>query len=112
VNGLDAKLKANTKALEEAQTRLATSESKHNEEVAVAKHAASQAIKEAEARAATMEDALAKIGQKQSKREETAAERLNALSTSFGSKCFPPLRLYFSFCMNLCCPLHLVMQQN
>jgi hypothetical protein len=39
-----------------------------------------------EARAAITEDALAKIGQEQSKREETAAERLNAFSTSFGSK--------------------------
>jgi hypothetical protein len=86
VKGLDAKLKANTKALEEAKTRLAASDAKHKEELVVAKQAVAQAIKEAEARAAVVEDALAKFGQNQSKREETAAERLNALSTSFGSK--------------------------
>jgi hypothetical protein len=40
VKGLDAKLKDNTKALEEAQTRLATSKAKHKEEVVAAKHAA------------------------------------------------------------------------
>jgi hypothetical protein len=101
VKGLDAKLRANTKALEEAQTHLAASEAKHKEEVLAAKQAASHAIKEAEARAATTEDALAKIGQEQSKHEETAAERLNPLSTSFGSKCFLPLILCFSLCINV-----------
>jgi predicted nucleic acid-binding Zn-ribbon protein len=101
VKGLDAKLKANTKALEEAQTHLAASEAKHKEEVVAAKQGASHAIKEAEARASTMEDALAKIGQEQSKHEETAAKRLNPLSTSFGSNCFLPLRLCFSLCINV-----------
>jgi hypothetical protein len=84
--GLYAKLKANTKALEEAKTCLVASDAKHKEEFVVARQAIAQAIKEAEARAAVVEDALAKFGQNQSKREEIAAERLNALSTSFGSK--------------------------
>jgi hypothetical protein len=110
VKGLDAKLKSNTKALEEAPTRLAASEAKHKEEFSTAKHTVSQAIEEA--RAATAEDALAKIVRRQSKREEMVAECINALSTSFGSKCFLPLRLYFPFCMNLCRPLYFMMQEN
>jgi hypothetical protein len=73
VIGLDAKLKANNKALEEAQTRLSASEAKHKEELAAANQATAQAIKEAEARAAAAEDALAKIGQERSKRKETVA---------------------------------------
>jgi hypothetical protein len=44
----------------------------------------------------TYQDSLAKIGQERSKREEMAAGRLNALSTSFGSKSFLPLRFHFS----------------
>jgi hypothetical protein len=41
VKGLEAKLTANTKALEEAQTRLAAIEVKRKEEVVAVKHAAS-----------------------------------------------------------------------
>jgi chromosome segregation ATPase len=92
VKGLDAKLKANKRALKEAQTHLDASDI---EELAAAKQAAAQAVKEAEARAATAEDALAKVGQECSKREETTAKRMNDLSTSFGSKSFQSLKLYF-----------------
>jgi hypothetical protein len=88
MKGLDAKLKASSKALEEAQTCLGAAEARHKEELATAKQATAQAVKEAEARAATVEDALAKVGQKQSKHEEAVVKRLDVLSTSFGSKCF------------------------
>jgi hypothetical protein len=86
VKGLEAKLTSNTKALEEAQAQLAVVETRHKEELAAAKNAASQAVKEAEARAIKAEDALAKSTQEQSQREETAIARLNALSVAFGSK--------------------------
>jgi hypothetical protein len=58
VKGLDAKLKANNKAIEEAQTCLAAAEAKHKEELATAKQAAARAVKEAEERAAAAEDAF------------------------------------------------------
>jgi hypothetical protein len=99
VKGLEGKLTANTKALEEAQTRLVATEVKRKEEVAAAKHAASQAIKEAEARASNVEDALAKSSQGQSQSKETTIDR--ALSTSFGSKCLLSLRFCFSICTNV-----------
>jgi hypothetical protein len=96
VKGLDAKLKANKRALKEAQTCLDAFEAKHKEELVVAKQATARAVKEAEARATTVEDALAKVGKERSKHEEIAAKRLNDLLTSFGSKSFLPLKLYFS----------------
>jgi hypothetical protein len=86
VEGLEAKLRANTKALEEAQAQLAAIENKHKEELADTKNVASQAVKEADARAVEAESALAKTAQKHSKCEEAAIDRLNALSVAFGSK--------------------------
>jgi hypothetical protein len=62
--GLEAKLKASSKALGEAQTRPGAAKARHKEEMATAKQVAVQAVKEAEARAAAAEDALAKVGQK------------------------------------------------
>jgi hypothetical protein len=83
---LEAKLSANSKALEEAQARLSAIETKHKEDLAATKNAASQALKDAEARAIKGEDALVKSTQDQSQHEETAIDRLNALSIAFGSK--------------------------
>jgi hypothetical protein len=97
VKGLEAKLTSNTKALEEAQTRLAAIEVKRKEEIAAAKHAATQVIREVEVRASKAEDALAKISQEQSRREEMAIARLNSLSTTFGSTCLLSLR----FCSSI-----------
>jgi hypothetical protein len=63
VNDLKAKLKASTKALEEAKPRLAAAEAKRTKEVAAAKCTATQAIKKAEAQAAKAEKALAEVVQ-------------------------------------------------
>jgi hypothetical protein len=57
VKVLEAKLSANTKALEEADT-------KHAEEVVVANFAATQVVKEAKARAIKAEKALAEVTQR------------------------------------------------
>jgi ElaB/YqjD/DUF883 family membrane-anchored ribosome-binding protein len=86
VEGLEAKLKAKIKALEEAQAQLAANVATHKEELAAAKNAASQAVKEAQERAAKAEEALMKNAQEQTKCEETTIIRLNDLWTSFGSK--------------------------
>jgi hypothetical protein len=61
VKGLDAKLKANKKSYEEAQACLVASKVKHKEELAAAKQVATQIVKKAEARAAAMEDHLARL---------------------------------------------------
>jgi Skp family chaperone for outer membrane proteins len=74
--GLEAKLSASNKALEEAKTRLAAAEAKRIEGVAAV-----------EARASKAEKALAEANQRQSKREQAVLERIDALSTSFGCKC-------------------------
>jgi predicted site-specific integrase-resolvase len=73
---LEDKLSANTKALEEANTKCA-------EEVAAA-----QAVKEAEERAFKAEKALVEVTQRQSKREEAIVKHIDALLTSFSSKCY------------------------
>jgi hypothetical protein len=101
VKGLEAKLSANTKALKEAETR-------HIEEMATAKLAATQAVKEEEERAVKAEKALAEVTQRQTKHEEAAVKRLNALSTSFGSKIFLifsdcPFSTYMCFDCNVSC---------
>jgi hypothetical protein len=76
---LEAKLSANTKALEEADT-------KHAEEVATAKLVATQAVKEVKERVVKAEKALAEVTQRQSNHEEAVVKRIDALSTSFGNK--------------------------
>jgi hypothetical protein len=60
--------------LKDAQTRLATVEAKCKQDVAAA-----------EARAAKAEKNLAEAGQKQAKREQAVVERIDSLSTLFGS---------------------------
>jgi hypothetical protein len=72
--GLEAKLIAISKALKDAQTHLATVEAKCKQDVAAA-----------EARAAKAEKNLAEAGQKQAKREQAVVERIDSLSTLFGS---------------------------
>jgi septal ring factor EnvC (AmiA/AmiB activator) len=64
--GLQAKLFANTKALKDVETRLSA----------------------VEARAAKAEKDLAKVNQRQTKREQAIVECIDALSTSFGSEYF------------------------
>jgi Fe2+ transport system protein B len=78
-SALEAKLKASTKALGEA-------DKKHADEVAATKLAADRAVKEAEARETKAKKALAKISKKQSQREEAVAKRIDDLLTTFGIK--------------------------
>jgi hypothetical protein len=56
----------------------------------------------AEARSAKAEKALAEANQRQTKREHATVERIDALSTSFGSEYFLVFRLYF-FCYDVTC---------
>jgi hypothetical protein len=76
---LEAKLKATTKALGEA-------DKKHAEEVVATKLAADWAVKEAEARATKAEKGIAEVSKKQSRREEAIVKCIDDLLTSFGSK--------------------------
>jgi biopolymer transport protein ExbB/TolQ len=78
-SALEAKLKATTKALEEAHKKCA-------KEVAATKLAANQAVKEVEARAINAEKALAKVSKRQTQHEEAVVKRIDDLLTSFGSK--------------------------
>jgi hypothetical protein len=78
-NVLEAKLKATTKALEEA-------DKKHTKEGAATKLAANHAVQEAEARAIKAEKSLAKVSQSQSKCEEVVVKCIDDLLTSIGSK--------------------------
>jgi hypothetical protein len=69
---LEAELKASVEAWESANA---------------AKVSAEKAAKLAEARAKKVEKALADAHQKQAKREQSMAERLDKISVSIGSKC-------------------------
>jgi chromosome segregation ATPase len=71
VASLEAKLKATSKALKEADA---------------AKASANKAAKAAEARAIKAEKALAEVSQKPAKREEDVVKQLDAILTSVGSK--------------------------
>jgi biopolymer transport protein ExbB/TolQ len=70
---LEAGLKTTSQALKDAN---------------IAKASAEKAAKTAEAKAKKAEKALAEIAQKQSNREGTGIERLDAICTSVGSKFF------------------------
>jgi hypothetical protein len=89
-NGLEAKLKATTKAMGEANKKCA-------EEVVATKLVVDQAGKEAEARAITAKKALAELSKKQTQREEAVVKRIDDLLTSFGSKCSLPVVLHYCF---------------
>jgi 4-hydroxyphenylpyruvate dioxygenase-like putative hemolysin len=103
---LEAKLKAITKAMGEA-------DKKHAKEVAATILAAGWVVKEAEARMTKAKKNLAKVSKKQSRREEAVIKRIDDLLTSFGSKyrlTMSSLVLLLSLCiLNGYFP---VMQQN
>jgi hypothetical protein len=97
--GLEAKLIASSKALKDAQTRLATIEAKCKKDVATA-----------EAKAAKAKKNLAKARQKQAKRKLAVVERVDSLSMMFGSTYdFPvqvslfPFLVYLGECRLSCC---------
>jgi hypothetical protein len=95
-SALEAKLKANTKALGEADKKCA-------KEVAATEFATDQAVKEAEARAIKAEKSLAEVLKRQTQCEEVVVKRINDLLTSIGSKCSLPVDLYCLLCfVDLC----------
>jgi Flp pilus assembly protein TadB len=104
-NALEAKLKATTKALEEA-------DNKHAKEVAATKLASYQADKEAEARDNKAKRALAEVSQRQTKREEAVVKRIDHLMTSFGSKCCLAVVFVFSVSMYILIIYVSMMQQS
>jgi hypothetical protein len=73
-SALEAKLKASVEAWESANA---------------AKVYAEKAAKSAETRAKKAKKALADAHQNQAKREQSVVKRLDGMSTSVGSKCFP-----------------------
>jgi membrane protein involved in colicin uptake len=103
---LEAKLKTTTKALEEANNKRA-------EEVASAKLAADQAVKEVEARAIKAKKPVAEVSQKQSKHEEAIVKCIDDLLTSFGSKCRHAV-IFVVLLLSICIPTVyiFVMQQR
>jgi ethanolamine utilization cobalamin adenosyltransferase len=72
---LEVKLTASSKALKDAQTRLAVVEDKCKKDVPAT-----------EAKAAKEERSLAEAKQRQAKHEQAVVERINSLSKLFGSK--------------------------
>jgi Skp family chaperone for outer membrane proteins len=86
-SALEAKLKATTKALGEADKKCA-------EEVAATKLTTNQEVKEAEARANKTKKSLAEVSKRQTQREEAIVKRINDLLTSISSKCSLPVGLY------------------
>jgi DNA anti-recombination protein RmuC len=80
VNSLEAKLKTTTKALKEADEKLA-------KEMSAAKNFIDKVVKEAEARATKAKKAFAEVSQRQASREEAVVKRLDDILTSVGSKC-------------------------
>jgi hypothetical protein len=87
-SALEAKLKATTKALGEA-------DKKRVKEVAATKLAADQVVKETEARAIKAEKALAEVSKRQTQCEEVVVKRIDDLLTS---KCSLPVDLYCLLC--------------
>jgi Flp pilus assembly protein TadB len=87
-------------ALNKALARVASSEaelkttSQALKEANIAKNSVEKVAKTTETKAKKAEKALAEIAQKQSNREGAVVERLDAICTSVGSKCF-----VFSLCL-------------
>jgi hypothetical protein len=97
VASLEAKLKATSQALKEAD---------------VAKASADKVAKAAEARAIKAENALVEVAQKQTKREEDVVKRLDGILTSVGSK-FSPYCCLMSVCVPvLTLIVNFMMQQS
>jgi multidrug efflux pump subunit AcrA (membrane-fusion protein) len=83
VRSLETKLKASTKALEEAQAQIAAAEARHKKQLEAV-------VKEAEARVA---EVVSKKETDQATREEEVRVRLDILSSLFGGK------YHKSFCL-------------
>jgi hypothetical protein len=84
----EAKLRASTKALEEACAQISGAEAKHKKEVKAVVKAAKKVVTKAKAQTAKAEDALSKKEIEQAPREEGVRLCLDKLSNSLGSKSF------------------------
>jgi hypothetical protein len=86
VGVLDTRLKASTRALEEARTEIAKLKAKKRQEIEATVKSAEKAVAHAKARTSKTEEMLSKKNTDLVAREKRVRLRLEDLSASFGGK--------------------------